>query len=89
MYERAPQPCEQGSVMAFGLAEVLADGWIQLDEYPFEMKETAITVAVAWARLKQLPRVGVVDTEQHKLVWRSDQGLLSLPCLGRKTGPSR
>jgi hypothetical protein len=72
--------------MAFGLAEILTDGWIELDGYAFGMKETAVTVALAWSKLKNVPTVGVVDTDEDKLVWRSDRGLLSLP---RVAPPSR
>ena len=75
--------------MAFGLAEILADGWIQLDEYVFGLKETAVTVAMAWMRLKNSPRMGVIDTEQRKLVWRSDQGALALPRVKNSTEPPR
>ena len=71
--------------MPLGLAEILTDGWVLLDEYGFGLKETAVTVALSWCKLKRVPKIGVIDTEQQKLVWRSDQGLLSLPRLDHST----
>ena len=71
--------------MPFGLAEILADGWLMRDEVLFAAQESAITVALAWSRGRGLAHIGVAEIETRKLVWRSDCGTLSLPCLGTKS----
>jgi hypothetical protein len=69
--------------MPFGLAEILAEGWVLREDLVFGARETAVTVALVWSRLRNI-RIGVADTEERKLVWRADSGVLGLRCLGQR-----
>jgi hypothetical protein len=64
----------------FGIAELEDEGWMLRSEVAFRTLDEAKTVAHAWRR----GPVGVAEIRGHRLVWRSDGGELSSPCLGIK-----
>jgi hypothetical protein len=67
--------------MSFGIAELQDEGWLLRSEFTFDDLREAIAVANQLS-IRSGMAVGVANTEDRTLVWRSDAGELSLPCLG-------
>jgi hypothetical protein len=67
--------------MSFGIAELQDKGWLLRSEFTFDDFREAIAVANVLS-IRNAATLGVAFIDTRVLVWRSDAGDLSLPCLG-------
>ncbi len=67
--------------MTFGIAELQDEGWLLRSEFTFDNFREVVAVANLLS-IRSNMAVGVASIDTRALVWRSDAGDLSLPCLG-------